>query len=47
MVVSHFTVVILHEFGHIMNNHDKLEHYYGLDKEEKASKWAQEYIDGL
>ena len=45
--VSHFTVVILHEFGHIMNNHDLLdeEQYYDLDKEDRASLWAQNYIN--
>ena len=44
--VSHFTVVILHEFGHIMYNH-KLVNYYDIDKEEAASRWAQEYINKI
>ena len=46
-IISHFTVVILHEFGHIMDNKELLdkELYYGLNDEEKASLWAQEYLN--
>jgi len=51
--VTHFTVIVLHEFGHVLinNNSTVLEQYYKqsiteLSNEKIASKFAEEYIKG-
>lgn len=48
--ISHLAVVLLHEFGHLMDNNGKLsgEDYYGIEaREDRASKWAQKFIDKI
>ena len=43
--VTHFAAVILHEFGHVLNNGGRLT-WKNMSSEQKASKFASEFISG-
>lgn len=47
LIVSHYAVVVLHEFGHVLDKRQLLHECPARNPERRADWWAQEFLSKL